>query len=161
MHAKPHGRKVRSDTLAQLATQISTPDAPQHKAIALQLRTAIVEGILQPGDNLTQQAIANAFGVSRMPVREALRTLEVQGYLRGDNHKAYVVTDVSAATWPEDLPGLLRAVTDQYVAYGDEQAQQAFGHQVMGFIAALKAGQSQLPPPNAMLGSKQVSTTPR
>ncbi|NJP03505.1 winged helix-turn-helix transcriptional regulator [Pseudomonas sp. hsmgli-8] len=137
MHAKPHGRKVRLDTLAQLATQISTQDAPQHKAIALQLRTAIVEGILQPGDNLTQQAIANAFGVSRMPVREALRTLEAQGYLQGDKHKAYVVTDVSAATWPEDLPGLLRAVTEQYAACETEQARQVFGHQVMECLASL------------------------
>jgi DNA-binding transcriptional MocR family regulator len=145
MHAKPHGRKVPLDTLERLAEQFDALASTQHKTIAARLRAAIVDGTLQPGDNLTQQSLADAFGVSRMPVREALRTLEAQGYLQGDKHKAYAVTTASMDTWPGDLPGLLRAVTELYVSHGDENAQQAFGHQVMGFLASLKAEQGPAP----------------
>jgi DNA-binding GntR family transcriptional regulator len=147
MHAKPYGRKVSSDTLKKLAKQFTELAAIQHKAIAARLRMAIVDGTLQPDDILTQQSIADAFGVSRMPVREALRTLEAQGYLQSVRYKAYAVTAASTDTWPGDLPGLLRAVTEQYVAHGNENAQLVFGHQVMEFLASLKSVQGSALPP--------------
>lgn len=43
------------------------------------LRTAITQGILKPGDKLSAEDLAAEFGVSRMPVREALRKLETVG----------------------------------------------------------------------------------
>lgn len=148
MRAKPHGHKVSLDTLKKLAVQPYALPDNQYKIIEAQLRAAIIDGSLKPGDSLTQQAIADAFGVSRMPVREALRTLEVQGYLQGDRHKAYTVTAATAASWLGDLPGLLRALTEQYVLQDDENAQQLFGHQVMGFLASLKTEQGPALPLN-------------
>jgi DNA-binding GntR family transcriptional regulator len=41
----------------------------------------IIEGTLQPGEILRDQDIASAFGVSRTPVREALRRLEDEGFV--------------------------------------------------------------------------------
>ena len=43
------------------------------------LREAIVSGLLQPGDRLMQEELAERLGVSRMPIREALRRLEAEG----------------------------------------------------------------------------------
>jgi DNA-binding GntR family transcriptional regulator len=43
------------------------------------LRRAIREGQLKPGQNLLQQELAQQFGVSRIPLREALRTLAAEG----------------------------------------------------------------------------------
>ena len=45
------------------------------------LRAWIVEGTLQPGEVLRDQGIAQSLGVSRTPVREALRRLEDEGFV--------------------------------------------------------------------------------
>jgi DNA-binding GntR family transcriptional regulator len=45
------------------------------------LREWIIDGTLQPGETLRDQAIAAALGVSRTPVREALRRLEDEGFV--------------------------------------------------------------------------------
>lgn len=55
------------------------------------LRTAILDGRLPAGTPLRQQELATLFGVSRMPVREALRQLEAQSLLRVEMHKGAVV----------------------------------------------------------------------
>lgn len=55
----------------------------QHKTmaedVARRLREAISDGKLKPGQRIGQEAIAEDFGVGRMPVREALRRLEAEG----------------------------------------------------------------------------------
>ena len=55
------------------------------------LRNAILDGRLPCGTAIRQQALAELFGVSRMPVREALRQLESQGLLQVVQHKGAVV----------------------------------------------------------------------
>jgi len=45
------------------------------------VRTWIIEGMLQPSEVLRDQDIAAALGVSRTPVREALRRLEDEGFV--------------------------------------------------------------------------------
>lgn len=47
--------------------------------IADHLRTAILSGEIPPGGRLRQEEIAERLGVSRLPVREALRILEAEG----------------------------------------------------------------------------------
>jgi DNA-binding GntR family transcriptional regulator len=58
-----------------------------------QLREAILSGSLPPGTTLNQRDIAEQLSVSRMPVREAFRALELEGLIRGlPRRKAVVVT---------------------------------------------------------------------
>jgi len=67
---------------------------PPHLArtvIEERLRSAILDGRLEPGLALRQQELATLFGVSRMPVREALRQLEAQSLLQVVAHKGAVV----------------------------------------------------------------------
>ncbi|MDO8211734.1 GntR family transcriptional regulator [Conexibacter sp. CPCC 206217] len=52
---------------------------PLGNAIARHVREAILSGRLAPGTRVRQEALARRFGVSRIPVREALRQLESQG----------------------------------------------------------------------------------
>lgn len=47
--------------------------------MAAQLRLAILEGTISPGEWLRQEEIAARLGASRLPVREALRMLEADG----------------------------------------------------------------------------------
>lgn len=49
--------------------------------IAAQLRTLIFNGELVDGEEIVQETLAAMLGVSRMPVRESLQTLELEGLL--------------------------------------------------------------------------------
>ena len=55
------------------------PSSPSR--VASTLREEILNGTLAPGDRLSQEDIAERFGVSRQPVRDALRQLEGDGLI--------------------------------------------------------------------------------
>lgn len=67
------------------------PAAQARSIIEGSLREAILDGRLPRGTALRQQELADLFGVSRMPVREALRQLEAQSLLNVVQHKGAVV----------------------------------------------------------------------
>jgi DNA-binding GntR family transcriptional regulator len=60
------------------------------------LREEILTGQHEAGAQLRQDAVAAAFGVSRIPVREALLQLEAEGFVRIVPHKGAVVSGISA-----------------------------------------------------------------
>lgn len=64
--------------------------------IAERIRTAIVRGQLHGGQPLRQAEIAERFGVSRIPVREALSQLEGEGWVSSVPHRGVVVTELCA-----------------------------------------------------------------
>jgi DNA-binding FadR family transcriptional regulator len=70
------------------------PAVEARHEIASRLKSAIESGLLRPGYRIKQQALANICNVSRMPVREALRALSVQGYLECQANKGCVVAAV-------------------------------------------------------------------
>ena len=86
--------------LTELTTLIAESGGRHRTATAFveaTLREAILSGRLAGGTPLRQEDLAAAFGVSRMPVREALRQLESQALLDFVPHKGAVVTEISAA----------------------------------------------------------------
>ena len=46
------------------------------------LKTEIVKGTLKPGDKLLEEKIATQMGISRTPIREALRELVAEGFVK-------------------------------------------------------------------------------
>jgi len=60
-----------------------------------QIRTAILEGLIKPGDKLETDAIAAAFKVSRMPVREAIKRMQLEGWVDVKPHKEVRVASVT------------------------------------------------------------------
>ncbi len=62
-----------------------------------ELRKAIVAGRLRPRDPIRQDTIAHRFGVSRVPLREALKTLEAEGQVVYRPHRGYSVAEMSLA----------------------------------------------------------------
>ena len=80
------------------------------EAVAASLRARILSGEFRDGEQLRQEAIASAYEVSRMPVREALRQLEAEGLVRLQTHKGAIVTTLS----PSDVGELfdLRAMLE-------------------------------------------------
>jgi len=73
---------------------------PRHKTardLALEvIRKAIVEGRLVAGQPLDDQTLAHEMGVSRTPVREAIKILEVQGFVSQRPFSRPTVTPLSA-----------------------------------------------------------------
>jgi DNA-binding GntR family transcriptional regulator len=61
------------------------------------LRQAIVRGELEPGEQVRQEALAERFGVSRVPLREALKILEGEGSVTYVPHRGYFVAELSLA----------------------------------------------------------------
>ena len=45
------------------------------------IREAILKGDLKPGEKVAEPELAERFGISRTPIREAFRQLESEGYL--------------------------------------------------------------------------------
>jgi DNA-binding GntR family transcriptional regulator len=60
--------------------------------VAADLRRAILRGELLPGEHVGQEQWASRFGVSRVPLREALKILTTQRLLSHDPHRGYFVT---------------------------------------------------------------------
>lgn len=48
-----------------------------------------------PGDQIRQEVVAGELGVSIVPVREALKTLQTEGLLRYQPHRGFFVTELS------------------------------------------------------------------
>lgn len=54
---------------------------PLREVVFESLREAIIQGILKPGERLMEIQLAEEMGVSRTPVREAIRKLELEGFV--------------------------------------------------------------------------------
>jgi DNA-binding GntR family transcriptional regulator len=65
--------------------------------VADALRAAIQNGELHDGAELNQVALAEHFGISRVPVREAMRMLEAQGWITALPHRRAVVQALSVS----------------------------------------------------------------
>jgi DNA-binding GntR family transcriptional regulator len=63
--------------------------------VAAYLRDLILRDVLRPGDRIRQEEVADRFGASRLPVREALRMLEAEGLTEHEPNKGARVPRLS------------------------------------------------------------------
>lgn len=63
------------------------------------LRNNILNGVYKPGESLIEMKVAKELGVSRTPVREAIRQLELEGLVSSIPNKGVVVEGVT----PQDV----------------------------------------------------------
>lgn len=68
---------------------------PLREIVLEALREAIVNGVLIPGERLMEIQLAEEMGVSRTPVREAIRKLELEGFVVMIPRKGAYVAGVS------------------------------------------------------------------
>jgi DNA-binding GntR family transcriptional regulator len=88
------------------------------RALRHDVRDGIVRGILNgdfgPGDRLIEMHIAKEYGTSQGPVREALRELEILGFVRSEPHRGTYVRD----PWQRGMLELyeLRGALEEFAA---------------------------------------------
>jgi DNA-binding GntR family transcriptional regulator len=97
-------------------------------SLRAQLADDILRGALRPGTPLDEASLAQRFGVSRTPVREALRELSAAGLVRVQPHRGAVVVRPSA-----------REVEDMFAVMAELEALCA-GHAAIAMTAAERHG---------------------
>ncbi|PZN97747.1 MAG: GntR family transcriptional regulator [Hyphomicrobiales bacterium] len=84
---KPMPRQAATvSTLKPVAAPLTRTES-----LRLQIADEIVSGVLEPGTPLDEQELAARFGVSRTPVREAIRQLSASGLVSVRPHRGAVV----------------------------------------------------------------------
>lgn len=68
---------------------------PLRELVLEAIREAIINGHLKPGERLMEIQMAEELGVSRTPIREALRKLELEGFIVMIPRKGAYVADIS------------------------------------------------------------------
>lgn len=82
MATAPIGKSMKHKTMAAAAAD--------------ELRSRIMRGVFSPGQQLRQDTLAAEFGMSRIPVREALFLIEREGLVKILPHRGAIVVQLSA-----------------------------------------------------------------
>jgi DNA-binding GntR family transcriptional regulator len=91
--------------------------------IAEEIRKAIFEGRLLPGDKITESQLAEEMGVSRAPIREAIQLLELEGILDSTPYKETKVSRISK----EEVVELLLPIRMQIESYALKKSLPLWG----------------------------------
>jgi DNA-binding GntR family transcriptional regulator len=94
--------------------------------LALELQARVLDGDLLPGTRLRQEALAEEFGVSRTPIREALRKLQASGLVELRPNRGALVRGLTP-----------REISDAYAVRAELEGLAAE-------VAALRIDQAQL-----------------
>ena len=78
------------------------------------IRDAIVSGSLKAGSRVSEPELAERYGISRTPIREAFRQLESEGYLTVIPRRGAIVSDLS----PKDVEEFyaIKSIMEGYAA---------------------------------------------
>jgi DNA-binding GntR family transcriptional regulator len=90
--------------------------------ITARIREKILNGVYPPGSPLLQDVIAAEFGVSKIPVREALVQLRAEGLVDVFSHRGFQVRRLSAVE-VDEVFRLRLQIEPQAVAAGSRRAQ--------------------------------------
>jgi DNA-binding GntR family transcriptional regulator len=94
-----------TELLPYLAANSDMEYRTKEEQVADFLREGIIAGRFERGSRLKQVDIAKMLNISVTPVREALKLLEAEGYVRSDSHRGSTVAAFDA-TRSEEIIGL-------------------------------------------------------
>lgn len=112
-------------------------------ALAERLRQEIDQGRWQAGELLRQEQLASEFGVSRIPVREALAQLQSEGLLRIEHYRG------ARVSWPtpaeiEEIFDLRRLVESDLLARALPRHEERSGRELARLQEQLEDAQDRL-----------------
>lgn len=100
------------------------------------LRAEIIDGRIPAGSRLKEEAIAARFGVSRVPIREALLQLESEGFINTEKYKGATVSNRSQ----RDVVELMQVRRGLEVLAASLAAEAHGGDQVDNLQAVVEQG---------------------
>jgi DNA-binding GntR family transcriptional regulator len=83
-------------TRSSAANNVGTSHPPLRDVVAGELRRLILDGTLKPGERLIEDRLAEQLGVSRNPIREAIRVLDAEGFLDVTVRRGSFIATLSA-----------------------------------------------------------------
>lgn len=98
-------------------------DASLRSKVFRSIEQAVIDGTYAPGESLTELRLSAELGVSRTPIREALRQLELEGLVRNIPNKGVVVVGISAKD-VEDIYDIRVAVEGLAARWAAENATE-------------------------------------
>ena len=101
----------------QFSDETEVSNAPMSMSLLAKLQRDILTGKYRPGQKLTEQNLCRKYGVSRTPIREALRQLETDGLVENILNRGCFVVGLSRQDY-EDMFDLRKAYEIQAVKWG-------------------------------------------
>lgn len=106
--------------LYKFSDDMEINNAPLYNSLLGKLQKDILTGKLKPGEKLTEQNLCKTYGVSRTPVREALRQLETDGLVENILNRGAFVIGMTDQDY-EDMFELRKAYEIQAVKWAIER----------------------------------------
>jgi DNA-binding GntR family transcriptional regulator len=111
-------------------TDVKSPDVigrrPLHDEVADRLRELIMSGELAPGERLNERSLTERFGISRTPLREAVKILSAEGLVKLLPNRGAVVSTVTRA----DAENLLQLIGALEALGGELACRRATDQQI-------------------------------
>ena len=106
------------------------------EVLLAEVESMIIDGVLKPGERLDETVLAKQFGVSRTPVREAIRVLTAIGLVQNTGRQGAEVAQVSIPMLIEmfELMAVLEGMCAQLAARratDDERASMLETHKIL------------------------------
>lgn len=101
--------------MTRIATRDGIPRTYLHEEVAERLRRIVLDGELKPGSRVNEIELAARFGVSRTPMREAIKILAAEGMLELLPNRGARVASISRTELDEMLEviGMLEALAGE------------------------------------------------
>jgi len=123
------------------AVTLGAAHLPLRDQVREELRDRIADGRLPPGTKMVERELASELGVSRVPVREAVRMLETEGFVQVVPRRGVIVRHLSRRDVEELFD--MREVLEVWAAR--RAATDATEAELSGMAAILDAGEAALP----------------
>lgn len=96
----------------------NTPTPSRHDALVRDIRDLVIDGTLAPGERVPERMLSERFGVSRTPLREAIKALASERILELLPHRGAWVTKITAEEIDElfQVMGALEALSGELAA---------------------------------------------
>src|SRR5690606_10964214 len=91
--ARPNGSPMKLEGIVEPISP-----RPLHSEVADRLRHLIAQGELAPGDRLNERLLTERFGISRTPLREAIKMLASEGLVQLLPNRGAIVTAITNST---------------------------------------------------------------
>jgi DNA-binding GntR family transcriptional regulator len=117
------------------------PDSSRAETAYVELRKGITDGTFLPGDRMREADLAERLGISRTPVREALRRLESEGLVTG----AHRHTGLIVSTLDQSQVSEIYAVRDVLEGLAARLAAQHASEAEISTMKDLLRAQEQVP----------------